>query len=314
MRVFTNPKDERSWEEVSNPLPSPSLFCTSYQWNLTSCARKRIGENGTQRSGLQPNQIYERFVLDNNENNSSTGLNNLLETSLHLETSEELIDLEDLLQQSFPVFLYPENGMLALQELKRAVTQERKSPEGFVPLISQDLIRNLFDVTYDEITAVYPMFDLPTIHTLIAEQHAVSSTGPAGNPARWVIVNTWIALGVRFKMTPGSEAELECVIKAYYRNAVLVLPELILQPANKESILALLFMAVYAEGAMDHRSYVMLVTNAVRQIEFLAPRLSEVTDRCEIESCRPSLTFARLQDMKVASQYGMTPLLGSLNF
>ena len=121
-------------------------------------------------------------------------------------------------------------------------------------------------------------------------------------------------MGVRFKTAPGSEDELNCVIKAYYRNAVLVLPDLILQPANKESIQALLFMAVYAEGSMDHRSYVMLVTNAFRQIEFLAPRLSEVTDRCDIESCQHSLSFARLQDMKVARKYGMTLLLGSLVF
>jgi hypothetical protein len=58
--------------------------------------------------------------------------------------------------------------------------------------------------------------------------------------------------GVCFKTEPGSEDELDCVIKAYYRNAVLVLPDLILQPTNKETIQALLSIAVYAEGSMDH--------------------------------------------------------------
>lgn len=282
---------------------------------LTQLSRRRTVENRTQSSGVLPTQLHEIDILNINDNYClSAGLGDLPETALHLETSEASIDLEYLLQQSFAAFLDPENTSLALQDLKQAVTEEQKSPEGFVPLIAQERIQNFFEVTYDEVTGVYPMFDLPTLQRLIAEQHAVSSTSPAGNPARWAIINTCIAMGVRFKMTAGSENEFDCVVEAYYRNAVLVLPDLILQPANKEAIQALLFMAVFAEGALDHRSYVMLVTNAVRQIEFLAPRLSEVTDRCEIESCRPSLTFARLQDMKVASKYGMTPLLESLAF
>jgi hypothetical protein len=238
---------------------------------------------------------------------------NVPEIPVHLEISEEFMNLEALLQQSFPALIYPENDILPVEHLKRAV-KEPKSPEVFVPLISQDQIRHLFEITYDEITAVYPMFDLLTLKRLIAEQRAVSNTDPAGSPARWAIINTWIAMGVRLKAVLGSGDELDCVIKAYYRNAVLVLQDLILQRANEESIQALLFMALFAEGAMDHASYVMLVTNAVRQSEFLARRLVEVTDRCETEVCRHSLSFARLQDMKVAEKYGMTQLLASLIF
>ncbi|KAN0092387.1 hypothetical protein V8E51_018234 [Hyaloscypha variabilis] len=280
---------------------------------------KRSVRNSEQRSSLQT-QLQERGVLDNDENYSSSNLGlsaeirDIPEIPVNLEISEEFMNLEALLQQSYPAFVHPENDILPLEHLKRAVKEEPESPEGFVPLISQDQIQHFFEITYDEITAVYPMFDLLTLKRLITEQHAVSNTDPAGNPARWAIINTWIAMGARFKMTPGPEDELDCVIKAYYRNAVLVLPDLILQRANKESIQALLLMAVFAEGAMDHASYVMLVTNAVRQIEFLAPRLAEVTDRCEIEACRHSLSFARLQDMKVADKYGMTQLLGSLVF
>ncbi|PMD53345.1 uncharacterized protein K444DRAFT_635567 [Hyaloscypha bicolor E] len=122
-------------------------------------------------------------------------MRDIFETQVHLELSEEFMGLEALLQQRFPVFLHPENNMPALQDLKQAVKEEQKSPEGFVPLISQDQIRRMFETTYDEITAVYPMFDLPTLNRLNAEQHAVSSAHPAGNPARWAIINTWIAMG-----------------------------------------------------------------------------------------------------------------------
>lgn len=208
--------------------------------------------------------------------------------------------------------MHIENDIPAFRDLKRAIREDDKSPEGFVPLISQDQIQHILEISYHEVAAVYPMFDLPGLLRLNAEQHAISNTHPAGNPARWAIINTWIAMGVRFKTEPGPEDELGCAVKAYYRNAVLVLPDLILQPANKESIQALLLMAMYAEGSMDHRSYVMLVTNASRQIELLAPRLSQVSDMCEIESCQHSLSFARLQDMKVANKYGMTQLLSSI--
>ena len=273
-----------------------------------------------EQSSLLHTQLQERDVLDFDESHSSkndgshAAMRDIPETQVHLELSEEFMGLEALLQRRFPASIYPKNNLLALKDLKRAVKEEQKSPEGFVPLISQDQLQHMFKITYDEITAVYPMFDLPTLNRFNTEQHAVSSTDPAGNPARWAIINTWIAMGVRFKKALGPEDEMDCVMKAYYRNAVLVLADLILQPANKETIQALLFMAVYAEGSMDHRSYVMLVTNAVRQIEFLAPRLSEVTNQWEIESCQQSLFFARLQDMKVATKYGMTLLLGSLVF
>ena len=70
--------------------------------------------------------------------------------------------------------------------------------------------------TYADITAVYPMLDLPTLNRLAAEQHALSSTSPCSNPARWAILNTWIAMGIRFK----TMSESEKIVKAYYRNAV----------------------------------------------------------------------------------------------
>jgi hypothetical protein len=120
-------------------------------------------------------------------------------------------------------------------------------------------------------------------------------------------------MGMRFRTALGSEDEFSDFVKSYYRNAVLVLPDLILQPANIESIQALLFMAVLAECMDDNRSFVMLVTNAARQIELFALRLSSVSDRCERESCQRLLSFARLQDRKVAEKHGLTLILNSVS-
>jgi hypothetical protein len=236
----------------------------------------------------------------------------ILETEVGVGISKNSNSLEACLRQNYPVFLYPENSMRSLQDLKRAAQEDQKSPEGFACLISQDAMRYVLEITYDEITAVCPIFDLSTFNRLNAEQQAVSSTHPAGNPARWAILSTWMAMGMRFRTALGSEAEFNDFIKSYYGNAVLVLPDLILQPANIEAIQALLLMAVLADCMEDHRSFVMLVTNAARQIELLAPRLSSVLDRCERESCQRLLSFARLQDRKVAEKYGLRLILNSV--
>jgi hypothetical protein len=218
------------------------------------------------------------------------------EIEVEVRISKDSTSLEARLRQNYPVFLYPENSMRSLQDLKQAVQEDQKSSEGFSCLISQDAMRYVLEITYDEITGVCPIFDLSTLNRLNAEQQAVSSTHPAGNPARWAILSTWIAMGMRFRTALGSEDEFNDFIKSYYRNAVLVLPDLILEPANIETIQALLFMAVLADCMEDHRSFVMLVTNAARQIELLAPQISSVSDRCERESCQRLLSFARLQE------------------
>jgi hypothetical protein len=174
------------------------------------------------------------------------------------------------------------------------------------------MLQHALENTYNEISGVCPIFDLPTLHRLNAEQQAASSTHPAGNPARWAILSTWIAIGMRFRTALGSEDGFNHVIKSYYRNAVLVLPDLILQPANMETVQAISLMAVFADGMEDHRSFVMLVTNATRQIELLALRLSGVSDRCERESYQRLLSFAREQDRKLGEKYGLTSTLNSV--
>ncbi|KAF4635409.1 hypothetical protein G7Y89_g2687 [Cudoniella acicularis] len=250
----------------------------------------RSAKNLEDRVSMLEAQLQRTDVLDDGENNL---LNDddlfavpraIPETEAGVGISEDSIDLEARLRQIYPVFLHPENNMRSLQDLKRAAQEDQKSPEGFASLVSQDIIRFALENTYDEITGVCPIFDLPTLNRLNAEQQAVSRTHPAGNPARWAILSTWIAMGVRFRTALGSEDEFNHVIKSYYRNAVLVLPDLILQPANMETIQALLFMAVFADGMEDHRSFVMLVTNATRQIELLALRLSGVSDSSIVTS------------------------------
>lgn len=303
MRVYIYPENARSWEEEVS-----SLYVLFHTQRLTLSLRKSA-MNSEHRASLPETQPTD--ALDSGDNNLLND-DGALETEVVNGIPEDRRSLEARLRQLYPVFLHPENDTQSLQELKRTGQEDQKSPEGFAPLASRDMIRYALENTYNEISGLCPIFDLPTLQRLNTEQQAASSANPAGNPARWAILSTWIALGMRLRTAPGSEAGFSPVVQSYYRNAVLVLPDLILQPANTETIQALLLMAVFADGGEDHRSFVMLVTNAARQIELLALQLTGVSDRGERDAMRRLLAFARLLEGKVAERCGLKMILDSV--
>ncbi|SPQ25329.1 abfcf91c-1710-4f47-9765-0d85f47955c8 [Thermothielavioides terrestris] len=117
--------------------------------------------------------------------------------------------------------------------------------------------------------AEHQLLDLATFVPLLDAQLAASPAEPAGNPARWALVNAVIALALRAKMAPGAEAELSIYQRAFFRNATTVMSELILQEPCLLSAQALLVMAMFARATSDTRAFAMLVTNALRQLELL---------------------------------------------
>lgn len=114
------------------------------------------------------------------------------------------------------------------------------------------------------------LLDLSNFMTLLEAQYASSPLGPADNPSRWAIVNSIIALAMRVKTAPGSEAALSDITHAFYQNAVKVTPELILQDPSLLSIQALLAMAMFAQYIPGKQAFRMLTTNASRQLEILS--------------------------------------------
>ncbi|AEO70702.1 glycoside hydrolase family 71 protein [Thermothielavioides terrestris NRRL 8126] len=117
--------------------------------------------------------------------------------------------------------------------------------------------------------AEHQLLDLATFVPLLDAQLAAGPAEPAGNPARWALVNAVIALALRAKMAPGAEAELSIYQRAFYRNATTVMSELILQEPGLLSVQALLAMAMFARATSDTRAFAMLVTSALRQLELL---------------------------------------------
>lgn len=148
--------------------------------------------------------------------------------------------------------------------------------------------------------AEHQLLDLPNFLVLLDAQYTDSSVAPAENPSRWAFVNAIIALAARFKIAPGSEAELSDIAHGFYQNAITVIPELILQDPSLLSIQALLGMAMFAQRISDTRVCIMLTANASRQLELFnvgrltAGRMIEVEEEEQYQQlCRVVCKFNR---------------------
>jgi hypothetical protein len=169
----------------------------------------------------------------------------------------------------FPDFLHPGIYEEHLTTFKRSMA-EAIPTRKFTPLMPQQIARRLIENSFAEIMAEHQLMDLPNFVILLDAQYAASSRDPADNPARWAVFNAIVALAVRFKTAPGSEAAVYDITHGFYQNATRVLPELLLQDPCLLSIQALLAMAMFARNIPDIPAFIMLATNASRQLELLS--------------------------------------------
>ncbi|KAH7129864.1 hypothetical protein B0J13DRAFT_563440 [Dactylonectria estremocensis] len=166
----------------------------------------------------------------------------------------------------FPKFMLPGTFDAHLKTAKRHLG-DFNVVRRFTPLLPQHISTRLVQNSFAEIMADHQLLDLSHFLILLDSQYTASSIEPAEDPARWATVNAFMALAVRHKTAPGSEAELSGIAHGFYQNAVVVLPELILKEPSLLSLQALLSMAMFAEATSDTRASLMLRANASLQLE-----------------------------------------------
>jgi hypothetical protein len=171
----------------------------------------------------------------------------------------------------FPDFLLPGQFNTHLETFKQIMASSNPA-KTFTPLMPLHISRRLIENSFTDIIAPQQLLSQSHFLSLLEAQYATSPLSPADNPARWALVNTIIALAVRFKTAPGLEAALADIMQAFYQNATRVLPELILQEPNLLSVQALLAMSLFAWNVMDMKAFVMLGTNASRLLKLLGLR------------------------------------------
>ncbi len=173
----------------------------------------------------------------------------------------------------FPDFLLPGQFNANLQDFKQIISSSIPA-QTFAPLMPLHISRRLIENSFAEILVSQQLLSQSHFLSLLEAQYATSPLSPADNPARWALVNTIIALAVRFKTAPGAETALADVVQAFYQNATKVLPELMLREPNLLSVQALLAMSLFAWNVGDMTAYVMLGTNASRLMELFGLKRS----------------------------------------
>jgi hypothetical protein len=128
----------------------------------------------------------------------------------------------------FPDFLLPGTFDVHLRKY-RATASEVIASRDFKPLMPLHIGKLLVKNSFADIIAEHQHIHLSHFMTHLDAQYEASSFDPAGNSARWAIVNAMLALGVRSKTAPGSEAALFDITHGFYQNATKVVPELILE-------------------------------------------------------------------------------------
>ncbi|KAI1313716.1 hypothetical protein F5Y03DRAFT_337521 [Xylaria venustula] len=143
---------------------------------------------------------------------------------------------------------------------------EASAVGGFCPLMPVQISRDLIENSFAYIMEEHPFINLANFTVLLEAQYTASVVGPAGDPARWALVNAVIAVAMRSKIAPGAESELSPVTERLYKNATMVVDQLILRDPTLLSIQALLAMAIFCRGRPNAQAFVMLVTNASHQL------------------------------------------------
>ncbi|KAI1130668.1 hypothetical protein F5Y10DRAFT_235319 [Nemania abortiva] len=168
----------------------------------------------------------------------------------------------------FPHFFLSNTFAQDISTFKSQI-REATSKGGFSPLMPLHMSRRLIEIAFEDIIPEPHFINFESFMQLFEAQYADNASSPGQDIARWALVNGVTALAGRFKMLPGSEDDLSPIHLSFYRNARLVLPQLIGQDPSLLSVRAILVMAMFARGIPDAKTFTMLVKNASDQLETL---------------------------------------------
>ena len=184
----------------------------------------------------------------------------------------------------FPEFPLPDAFDETLNKYKTAIA-EGIAAHNYTPLMPLHISCRLIENSFAEIMAEHKLMPLTSFLAHLEDHFADGSHDPGSNHSRWALVNAIMALAIRSKTAPGSQAIVD-ITHGIYENATKVLPELMLQEPHLLSIQALLAMASFAREVGNVSAFVMLASSASRQLELLTvswPSMDRVIGSEEVE-------------------------------
>ncbi|KAI8628351.1 hypothetical protein F5Y19DRAFT_486293 [Xylariaceae sp. FL1651] len=267
--------------------------CDGYTPRCSNCAahdaeckyatvRKTRGpgrrQKDTEEQEEQPNMPHSHSLTSDDGNISSqirSRTIDMIDLRLthpiaHLSQSQARLNTRDHLP-IVPDFLLPGSFDRHLRAIQKDV-KEAIDKRGFTSLMPSHIARRLIENSFTNIMSEHPLMSISNFMRLLDAQYAASTNDPADDPARWATVNAVVALAIRSKTAAGSEHDISPITQNFYLNATMVVHQLILLPPSMLFVQALLAMALFARGIPDTQAFVMLVTNATRQLELFHRR------------------------------------------
>ncbi|KAJ8120876.1 hypothetical protein ONZ43_g2530 [Nemania bipapillata] len=211
---------------------------------------------------------------DTNDPPEDANLNAASAQDPHLPDEDSRADICPLLLSAkkpltvFPEFLLSRTFAQDVKAFKSEI-REAASRGEFSQLFPQHIARKLVQHSFTEIIPEPHFISLRTFMQILDAQYADDIASPGQDVARWAMVNGILALAGRFKTAAGAEEDMSPITLSFYRNATLVLHQLIGQTPSLISAQAMLIMAMFARGIPDIETFIMLTSNASNQLELL---------------------------------------------
>ncbi|CAK7236154.1 hypothetical protein SEUCBS140593_009523 [Sporothrix eucalyptigena] len=148
-----------------------------------------------------------------------------------------------------------------MTQVKSAI-KDNNARHAPTPLIPREIVRRLLQNAYSDMLERWPFLcSLDELLTLLDTQYDTSGTSFVAI-AGSALIQVVVALAIRQKMAAGAESHISGISHAYYRNACLLMGDLVLVAPSQHTVQALKAMAAFAGGTPDRHAEAMLLMNA----------------------------------------------------
>lgn len=134
----------------------------------------------------------------------------------------------------------------------------------FIPLPPKSQVESMFEIAFDEINYVLPLFDAQVLNNLLQGHYADPVASPGKDPARWAMINSALAVAIQLRSAPNSRSEMTKLSWCFFKNAFSVYSAISLRGTSVLALEALLAMAIFMQGTNDTRTTSLLVCTAAR--------------------------------------------------
>ncbi|KAE8372285.1 hypothetical protein BDV26DRAFT_297999 [Aspergillus bertholletiae] len=134
----------------------------------------------------------------------------------------------------------------------------------FIQLPPKHQAQSMFEVAFNEINYILPLFNAHILSDLLEEHYADPTASPGKNPARWAMLNAAIAVAIQSRAALDSQTKMIELSWSFFKNAFTMYSAIAFRGADVLALEALLAMAIFMQGSSDMWTTSALISTAVR--------------------------------------------------